>query len=124
MLWAEAVYYYNQGEQYWLSEELVVYANEQTNERFEEDPWVEVVQRKLREFTEISLRQACNESFENINDKDITKEMIRRMSHCLQMAGWRKDGRFNSGPQRNQARFVKEAEEALEEDNEQTTYSF
>ena len=60
MLWAEAVYYYNQGEQYWLSEELAVYANEQTNERFEEDPWVEVVQRKLREFTEISLRQACN----------------------------------------------------------------
>jgi predicted P-loop ATPase len=117
MLWAEAVYYYNQGEQYWLSEELAVYANEQTNERFEEDPWVEVVQRKLREFTEISLRQACNESFENINDKDITKEMIRRMSHCLQMAGWRKDGRFNSGPQRNQARFVKEAEEAFEGDN-------
>ena len=117
MLWAEAVYYYNQGEQYWLSEELAVYANEQTNERFEEDPWVEVVQRKLREFTEISLRQACNESFENINDKDITKEMTRRMSHCLQMAGWRKDGRFNSGPQRNQARFVKDAEEAFEGDN-------
>ena len=124
MLWAEAVYYYNQGEQYWLSKELEAYANEQTNERFEEDPWVEVVQRKLREFTEISLRQACNESFENINDKDITKEMIRRMSHCLQMAGWRKDGRFNSGPQRNQARFVKEAEKAFEGDNEQTTYSF
>ena len=50
--------------------------------------------------------------------------MTRRMSHCLQMAGWRKDGRFNSGPQRNQARFVKEAEKAFEGDNEQTTYSF
>ena len=108
MLWAEAVYYYNQGEQYWLSEDLVTYANEQANERIEEDPWVEVVQRKLREFTEISLRQACNGSFENINDKDITKEMIRRMSQCLQIAGWRKDGRFNSGPKRNQARFVKD----------------
>jgi len=46
------------------------------------------------------------------------------MSQCLQIAGWRKDGRFNSGPKRNQARFVKDAEEALEEDNEQTTYSF
>ena len=76
-----------------------------------------MVQRKLREFAEISLRQACNESFENINDKDITKEMTRRMSHCLQMAGWRKDGRFNSGPQRNQARFVKDAAEAFEGDN-------
>ena len=70
------------------------------------------------------LRQACNEAFENINDKDITPTMNRRMSQCLQMAGWRKDGKFTSGPQRNQARFVKDAEEALEEDNEQTTYSF
>ena len=81
-------------------------------------------ERKLRGFIEISLRQACNESFENINDKDITPAMNRRMSQCLQMAGWRKDGKFTSGPQRNQARFVKDAEEALEEDNEQTTYSF
>ena len=63
------------------------------------------------------MRQACNDSFENINDKDITKEMIRRMSQCLQMASWGKDGRFNSGPQRNQARFVKDAAEAFEGDN-------
>ena len=33
------------------------------------------------------------------------------------MAGGRKDGRFNSGPQRNQARFVKNAAEAFEGDN-------
>ena len=33
------------------------------------------------------------------------------------MAGWRKDGRFNSGPQRHQARFVKEAEEVFEGDD-------
>jgi len=46
------------------------------------------------------------------------------MSQCLQIASWREVGKFTSGPQRNQARFVKEAEEALEEDNEQTTYSF
>ena len=47
----------------------------------------------------------------------ITTMMTRRMSHCLQMAGWRKDGRFNSGPQRNQARFVKGAEKAFEGGN-------
>ena len=40
------------------------------------------------------------------------------------MASWREVGKFTSGPQRNQARFVKDAEEALEQDNEQTTYSF
>ena len=117
MLWAEAVYYYNQGEQYWLSEELVVYANEQTNERIEEDPWVEVVQTMLRNRKEISLKEACKVCFQDLQDQHITTMMTRRMSHCLQMAGWRKDGRFNSGPQRNQARFVKEAEKAFEGDN-------
>ena len=124
MLWAEAVYYYNQGEQYWLSEELVVYANEQTNERIEEDPWVEVVQTMLRNRKEISLKEACKVCFQDLQDQHITTMMTRRMSHCLQMAGWRKDGRFNSGPQRNQARFVKEAEECFGEGFEQTTYSF
>ena len=33
------------------------------------------------------------------------------------MAGWRKDGRFNSGPKRNQARFIKVAEKAFEGDD-------
>ena len=33
------------------------------------------------------------------------------------MAGGRKDGRLNSGPQRNQARFVKVAEKAFEGDD-------
>jgi hypothetical protein len=33
------------------------------------------------------------------------------------MAGGRKDGRLNSGSQRNQARFVKNAAEAFEGDN-------
>ena len=50
--------------------------------------------------------------------------MTRRMSQCLQMAGWRKVGKFNSGTQRNQARFVKDAEDAFEEDDEQNIYSF
>ncbi len=99
------------GEQYWLSEDLVVYANEQTNERIEEDPWVEVVQTMLKTRKEISLKEACKVCFKDLQYQHITTMMTRRMSHCLQMAGWRKDGRFNSGPQRNQARFVKEAED-------------
>ncbi len=41
--------------------------------------------------------------------------MTRWMSLCLQMAGWIKDGKFNSGPQLNQTRFVKGAGEAFEE---------
>lgn len=43
-LWAEAVYYYKQGEEYWLSQALAKQANQQANERLENDPWVEMVQ--------------------------------------------------------------------------------
>jgi hypothetical protein len=32
------------------------------------------------------------------------------MSQCLQMASWREVGKFTSGPQRDQARVIKEAE--------------
>ena len=66
---------------------------------------------------EISLKEACKVCFQELQDQHITTMMTRRMSHCLQMAGWRKDGKFNSGPQRNQARFVKDAEEAFDGDN-------
>ena len=93
---------------------IVVVADEQTNERIEEDPWVEVVQTMLRDRKEISLKEACKVCFQDFQDQHITTMMTRRMSHCLQMAGLRKDGKFNSGPQRNQARFVKEAEKAFQ----------
>ena len=75
--------------------------------------WVEVVQTMLRNLKEISLKEACKVCFQDLQDQHITPTMTRRMSHCLQMAGWKKDGKFNSGPQRNQARFVKDTEEGF-----------
>ena len=32
--------------------------------------------------------------------------MTRRMSKSLQLAGWVKDGKFNTGSRRNQVKFV------------------
>ena len=32
--------------------------------------------------------------------------MTRRMSKSLQLAGWVKGGKFNTGPRRNQVKFV------------------
>ena len=71
---------------------------------------VTVVQDMLAAENEVSLKQACTNCFPDLSDHQFTTQMTRRMSLRLQQAGWTKDGRFTSGVQRNQVRFVKDAE--------------
>jgi predicted P-loop ATPase len=106
-LWAEAVHYFKAGEKYWLSDDLLKLAEREANERFEEDPWVELVQQKLRSEEEVSIKEAIETCFDTIDAQSITTQMTRRMSLCLTLAGWQKDGRFTSGERRNQSRFVR-----------------
>ena len=94
-----------------LSGDLASFADAQTKERVEEDAWVALVQEKLSSKAETSLKEACSVCFPEMRDHQITPQMTRRMSSCLQQAGWAKDGRFTSGAQRNQTRFKKEAQE-------------
>lgn len=110
-LWAEAVYYYKQGEEYWLSDTLAEQANQQANERVENDPWVEMVQGLPEDITEGTLKQICQALFEDTKESQITTQMTRRLSTCLIQAGWERDGKYTSGPQRNQVRFVRPAED-------------
>ena len=37
--------------------------------------------------------------------------MTRRLSTCLIQAGWKRDGKYSSGPQRNQVQFVRPEED-------------
>ena len=37
----------------------------------------------------------------------ITRQDQRRMSNCLQAAGWERAGKYSSGSKRNQVRFVR-----------------
>ena len=106
-LWAEAVHYFKAGEKYWLSDDLLKLAEREANERFEEDPWVELVQQKLSAEEEVSIKEAIETCFDTIDAQSITTQMTRRMSLCLTLAGWQKDGRFTSGERRNQSRFVR-----------------
>ena len=39
----------------------------------------------------------------------ITRQDQRRMSNCLQAAGWEREGKYSSGIKRNQVRFVRPA---------------
>ncbi len=110
-LWAEAVFYFEKGEQYWLSGDLASFADAQTKERVEEDAWVALVQEKLSSKAETSLREAFSVCFPGMNEHQITQQMTRRMSTCLQQAGWAKNGRFTAGAQRSLNRYTKEPEE-------------
>ena len=116
-LWAEAVYFYKQGEEYWLSDALLQQANQQANDRVENDPWVELVQSLPSKITEGTLKQICLEIFEDIKEIQITTQMTRRLSTCLLQAGWKREGRYSSGPLRNQARFIRSAEDIADAEN-------
>lgn len=116
-LWAEAVCFYKQGEEYWLSDALLQQANQQANERVENDPWVELVQSLPSKITEGTLKQICLEIFEDIKEIQITTQMTRRLSTCLLQAGWKREGKYSSGPQRNQARFIRSAEDIADAEN-------
>jgi hypothetical protein len=106
-LWAEAVYYYKQGEKWHLDGDLLRSASEQASQRFEDDPWIEVINEKLRNIEHISIRVACQRCFEEVSDLSINQQMARRMSSCLQQAGWERSGKYTSGAQRNQTRFIR-----------------
>jgi len=56
--------------------------------------------------TEASIMDAIETCFPGIDAHAISTPMTRRMSRCLQLAGWVKDGKFNTGSRRNQVKFV------------------
>ena len=96
---------------------LLQQANQQANVRVENDPWVELVQSLPSEITEGTLKQICLKIFEDIKEIQITTQMTRRLSTCLLQAGWKREGKYSSGPQRNQARFIRSAEDIADAEN-------
>ena len=96
---------------------LLQQANQQANVRVENDPWVELVQSLPGKITEGTLKQICLEIFEDIKEIQITTQMTRRLSTCLLQAGWKREGRYSSGLQRNQARFIRSAEDIADAEN-------
>ena len=113
-IWAAAYAEYQREPKWWLTEEHVLYAAQQTKLRQESDIWVELIQQKLSGMSEVSIKEALAKCFPSIgvdgdllDPQKITQNDQRRMSKCLVAAGWEKTGKFNSGNRRNQARFVR-----------------
>ena len=105
-LWAAAAHAYDKGEQYWLTPEVVDLARDQARQRLEQDAWVETIEARMNSMTEASIMDAIEACFPGIDAQAISTPMTRRMSRSLQLAGWVKDGKFNTGARRNQVKFV------------------
>ena len=105
-LWAATAHAYDKGEQYWLTPEVVDLARDQARQRLEQDAWVETIEARMNSMTEASIMDAIEACFPGIDAQAISTPMTRRMSRSLQLAGWVKGGKFNTGSRRNQVKFV------------------
>ena len=68
---------------------------------------MEVIQETLCAMEEISIREAIDKCFTNIDPQNISNQMSRRMAGCLQLAGWKKEGRYTSGERRSRVRYIR-----------------
>ena len=105
-LWAAAAHAHDRGEQHWLTSEVVDLARDQARQRLEQDAWVETIEARMKSMTEASIMDAIEACFPGIDAQAISTPMTRRMSRSLQLAGWVKGGKFNTGSRRNQVKFV------------------
>ena len=112
-LWAEAVYFYKQGERWWLDGILLKYAQEQTKRRLESEPWMEQILLKTLDRSEITIMEAFELCFPERNIDQISNKDSRRMSTCLQKTGWSNAGRYTGGPKRNQIKFVRMTDQLI-----------
>ena len=113
-IWAAAYAEYQREPKWWLTDQHVLYAAQQTELRQESDIWVELIQQQLSGMSEVSIKEAFAKCFPLLgldcdlaDPQKITQNDQRRMSKCLVAAGFEKTGKFNSGNRRNQARFVR-----------------
>ena len=88
-------------------------SEEEAKKRHESDAWIELIHKYLPYRCELSIREAFEGCFPQNNADDcpidlqkITRQDQRRMGKCLIAAGWIRDGKFNKGERRNQARFI------------------
>ncbi len=93
-LWAEAYTYYFDGKRWWLdSVALNRAAAEQQGERYEDDPWDELIMLWAERFDNVSIGEVLEHCIQKRTDQ-WTQLDKNRVGRCLRKNGWE---RFNSG---------------------------
>ena len=107
-LWAEAVYHYKQGMQWWLDPKMQGFAEKQNQLRFENDAWEQDVKQwaDSNSIEDTTVRDALNGALFITADR-MTQSDQRRMRLVLKKIGFQKDGVYKDKVRRDQARYVR-----------------
>jgi predicted P-loop ATPase len=94
-LWAEATFLFHEGKAWWLdSPDLNQRAAEEQEDRYEGDPWDELIAAWAEDRDSISISEVLNMCLEKKKDT-WTQVDKNRVARCLRSRGWE---RFNAGP--------------------------
>lgn len=102
-LWAEAVALFRNGERWWLTGEAATAAQAEVELRRAEDPWRSRIELATQGNAEITAKEVLARL--EIQERDMTPAMCRRVAAELTAMGWVKEGRMTSGKHKGQARF-------------------
>lgn len=107
LLWAEALYHYNNGEKWYLTEDEGKLADVVQQDRVSEDIWQEQLSIKLEDFTEISIIEAAEKLHLDINKFGRAEQ--NRIRASLIGLGFARNGKFTTEPYRNSARYLRKS---------------
>jgi predicted P-loop ATPase len=97
-LWAEATHLYFDGKPWWLDSVALTHeAAEEQADRYEGDPWDELILAWVGLRESISIAEVLTNCLERKKDQWTQLDKIR-VARCLRAHGWK---RFNAGPRRS-----------------------
>ena len=105
--WAEAVAAFRSGEPWWLDRATEIEAAALTSQRQADDPWESKVLEAVVGETHTSTRAILD--LVGLDTVHRTKADAMRVAGILNRAGWEREGKYTSGPDRGQARYVRPA---------------
>lgn len=104
-LWAEALYEYRRGTQWHLTEVESRLASSAQQDRMAEDVWQARLARELEGQDEVAISEAAR--IVGLSHERIGRAEQNRITAVFRGLGFVRDGRFTSGPYRNDARYVR-----------------
>ena len=107
LLGAAALYHYNTGEKWYLTEDEEKLAAAAQQDRVSEDIWQENLSIKLENITEISVAEAAEKI--GLDTANIKRADQNRITASLRGLGFERKGKFTQGPYRNSARYTRKS---------------
>ena len=105
LLWAEALYHYNKGKKWYLTEDEGKLAATVQQDRVSEDIWQAILQKEFEDKTEVAIAEAAA-AIGLFVEKQNRAEQNRIVS-ILKALGFNREGRFTSGKYRNAQRYTR-----------------